>query len=581
MTRNESSAGSEGLEGNVRYSKVFGKTLREVPRGVRERGTELLVRGGFLRFSSRGTVLLPLGFRVLEKLSRLLEELSTSLEMQMVAAPESPESAGPDEGAARKRGKGRGETEQTLGRCFLAGAHRQNLSVLVPAPPLTYRELPLFLSLRRWADQQESGGKGEILVQAFYSFDASREACGESCLRLKELCRHLFRTVGLEGLWLDPETSTQGSPPSDEFLVFQAEGREEILCCDACSYAAARERGRSLVPPFEQNEPALPRQVLVGRGLVSTRELAAYAGIPVEKTTKTLLFEADGRLVAVYIRGDYDISEAKLEGWLGCSRLQLASAEQVREITGADVGYAGPVGLPEGVEVLWDRTTQNRVNFEAGANQTDHHYLNLNFGRDLPQPQVFADLRRVQAGERCEECQQGKLRLHRAVKVAQISCLQDLRRQWPDLTFPAADGRLYPLWIGCCGIDLSCLLRLLVEQHSDDQGIRWPPLLSPFAAHLVSLPGGEEPAREIYRRLREEGVEVLWDDREAPAGAKFKDADLIGIPVRLVLSRRTAGQVEWKERGAAHPESFSAQEVLRRLTSWPLTEGASRGRDSR
>jgi prolyl-tRNA synthetase len=261
------------------------------------------------------------------------------------------------------------------------------------------------------------------------------------------------------------------------------------------------------------------------------------------------------------------VSEAKLASVLNCRGLALAGAETVRELSNSDVGYAGPIGLPPSVEVIWDLSTGRRANFEAGANRTDHHLINLNFGRDIPWPATFFDIRAAREGERCAQCAEGTLEARRAIALGHVSALGGLYAEALGARFLDADKTMRPLTAVCGGLDLACVLAAIVEQHNDARGILWPPAVAPFAAHLVSLPPAEEDAAALYQRLAAAGADVLWDDRPESAGVKFGDADLIGIPVRLVLSKRTGDQVEWKARNAHQGELLTADEVVERVAS--------------
>jgi prolyl-tRNA synthetase len=300
----------------------------------------------------------------------------------------------------------------------------------------------------------------------------------------------------------------------------------------------------------------------LGAGIINTAELAAFLNIAPEKTTKTLLFGADDRVVAVSVRGEFDVSEDKVKQLVGCRQLKLAAGYVVEELTGAAVGYAGPLGLPADVEVLWDHSTEGRVNFEAGANRTDYHYINLNFGHDLPLPARFVDLRQAREGETCAGCRRGTLSRQRGFRVAEIS-----RGEAPGATVTNKDGKSSPLPAACFALDLLRLLALAAARHQDDRGLVWPAELTPFAAHLISLSGADQRAAQVYEELREAGIEVLWDDRPAAAGVKFGDADLLGIPIRLVVSPKTGSGVEWKARAGGAEEVVSLDDVCVRLLS--------------
>lgn len=358
-----------------------------------------------------------------------------------------------------------------------------------------------------------------------------------------------------------------GDPPTTEWAIETELAARPVMVCESCGYRAPAETAVSRTPEWPQDPQPGVTEAVYGPGLIQVEPLSKFLGIPVHQTTKTMLFEVGGRVVAACVAGIYGVSEAKLRRVLGCRTLALASPEAVRELTNAEVGYAGPVGLPESVEAIWDLSTEHRTNFEAGANLTHHHRINLNFGRDVARPAKFFDIRMSQPGEGCRQCEQGTLAARGAIGLGHVSQLGSVYSELLGAKFLDAEKTTRPLPAGCAGLDLACVLAAIVEQNRDARGIVWPPAVAPFAAHLVSLPPAEVAAGALYQRLSEAGAEVLWDDRPESAGVKFGDADLIGIPVRLVLSKRTGEQVEWKARSAERGELIGTEEVLERLTT--------------
>jgi prolyl-tRNA synthetase len=299
--------------------------------------------------------------------------------------------------------------------------------------------------------------------------------------------------------------------------------------------------------------------------------LAKFLDLPVWKTTKTLLFEADDQMAAVMVRGDCDVNEVKVRNFLQCKNLRLAAPEVIMNMTGASVGYAGPIELPARVRRIADPYVGNRVNFECGANRTDHHHINVNFGRDLPLPE-FGDFKLAKAGDGCPRCG-GKLQAARGIEVGHIFKLGVKYSETMNCQYLDAAGKLRLVLMGCYGIGISRMAAACVEQNHDDKGILWPPQIAPCQVHLIGLnledPAVANHADQLYQRLLGEKIEVLYDDRPARAGEKFSDADLIGIPVRLTVSKRTMEQqkVEFKCRCESKAELLSLDDALRRITT--------------
>ena len=556
----------------MRYSKLFGKTQRETPKNAGTASQQLLIRAGYLKSSGAGPLLMPLARRVLQKADRIVIGEAAARGVQYIEAPP------PLAGAAKDRTAG-AELRRALGGCrpllrqqyFMASQHEEDLCLLAGTLPMTYKELPLMIGIRRWHLREDGRGAGpsafsrQFPAHAGYSFDAGEASAGNSYALLREACQFAIRQMGVEILTVDTWPVSPAAPAAEEFLALVASGNERIVLCETCEYRARLDCAQSLFPEFRQQESPQPLEAVYGPGIVNTSELAAFVGIPVEKTTKTLLFQADESLVAVCVRGEYDVSEAKLAALLGCSQLRLAPSAIVKDVTGADVGYAGPLGLPAEIRILWDQTTACRINFECGANRTDYHNINVNFDRDLPVPAEFFDLSVSKEGEICAQCGLGKLSVRQGTRLGHVTQLGPMYATELKAAYTSSEGDSRPMQLTCCGIDMMRLLATVVEQHNDKKGILWPRRVAPFLAHLISLPGTEDRAAETHAGFERAGIEVLWDDRETLAGAKFGDADLIGIPVRLVLSTRTGEKLEWKERGGELTELVSLEEAIRRL----------------
>jgi prolyl-tRNA synthetase len=327
-----------------------------------------------------------------------------------------------------------------------------------------------------------------------------------------------------------------------------------------------QEIAPATAPRVHYSEEPMATEDVLGEQIVGVKELAAFLKIPVEKTTKTMLFTADNdRIIAAAVRGGYDISEEKLKKIVNTTTLTLANEETVRKVTGAEVGYAGILNLPDFVEVYVDESCDNRVNFEMGANKTNYHTINVNWDRDIAKPERFYDFKLAQEGDMHPDTGE----VYRVVQSVEVGNIFQLGYHYSHLmngaVFVDRDGKAKPYYMGCYGIGLGRTLATIVEKYHDDRGIVWPEAVAPYKVHLVSLKGAETYAEVIYNQLREAGIEVLWDDRNESPGVKFADADLLGMPVRLVVSTRNGDKLEWKRRDQAESEIISADEVMGRL----------------
>jgi prolyl-tRNA synthetase len=405
-----------------------------------------------------------------------------------------------------------------------------------------------------------------LLAEAF-SLDPGAEDLGASCQAANVSFQAVLKCLELDYRCAEAELGAAGKCNRHAFIARVDDGDEAILACESCGYAALRRVAGSRLEVFPQEAEMRPMEAVYGPGLVGVGPLAEFIGIPVWKTTKTLLFAADERIVAVMVRGDCDVDEDKVKAFLGCRELALADPRVIMDLTGAEVGYAGGVGLPANVAVLADHFTRDRVNFECGANRTDYHNINVNWGRDLPLPE-FGDFKTARPGDLCGRCAAGRLAGLRGIEVGALANLGTPPAEAAGLAFQDAAGKPQPVYMGAFRLNLGRLAAAVVEQHHDESGIRWPVLAAPFHVHLIALNLEDEAVRaaaeDACRRLQEEKLDVLFDDRDARAGEKFSDADLIGIPVRLTLSKRTLkeNKLELKLRRAAQSERVGFEEAL-------------------
>jgi prolyl-tRNA synthetase len=411
----------------------------------------------------------------------------------------------------------------------------------------------------------------EFVMKDAYSFDADPAGFAASYEAMRKAYHRICERIGFKYRAVEADSGAIGGSQSQEFVVLADTGEDTILFCDRCDYAANQERAESRLQEFPQDPEPKPMEAVFGEGLIGVEPLAKFLNIPVWKTTKTLIYEADDKVVAVAARGDCDVNEIKVVNFLGCKRLRLASAQIIKELTGAEVGYAGPIGLPSSVRIIADRAVGNRVNFECGANKTNYHNINVNFGRDLPLPE-FGEFKLAKAGERCPRCD-GTLQAAKGIEVGHIFELGTKYSEAMNCRFLDAQGKSQPVIMGCFGIGITRMAAAWIEQNHDEKGILWSPQIAPFDLHLIGL-NLEDPlvsaeAEKVYEQLKTAGIEVLFDDRPARAGEKFSDADLIGIPARVTISKRALEQkkLEFKSRRETQAQFMSLEEIQARMSS--------------
>ncbi|MBI5155733.1 proline--tRNA ligase [Candidatus Peregrinibacteria bacterium] len=571
-------------------SRLFSKTSKESASDDRSKNADLLTRAGFISKTMAGVYsYLPLGARVLWKIEKMLRE-----EMDKIGAEVFLPSLSP---TANWEKTGRLETVGILfqasganavsvhtndARYILNSTHEEIITPLVQQFVKSYKDLPCAAYQIQTKFRNEPRAKSGLLrgrefrMKDLYSFHASEEDMMDYFLK-KAIPAYttFFKRIGLGDRTVialasggdfskEPSREFQTKCESGEDHVFHASGSDifynrELTPCHAPAWGNPKEEMR-------------PREDVVGKGIIGVEGLAKFLKIEVERTTKTILFEtAKGDVVAAAVRGGYDIDEHKLRQILGTD-FSLATPETVKRVTKAEVGYAGPLGLPKNVRVIWDDSTQGRRNFECGANKTDYHSINVNFGRDLPEPSEFVDIKVAREGDL--DPKTGKV--YEVFKTAEVGNVFTLFRKFSDafgFTFKDKDGKEKPVYMGCYGLGTTRVMGVLAEIYNDEHGLCLPEQVAPARVHIVAIAKQKEEeaftvAQKLYDDLTAAGVECLFDDRlEASVGSRLADADLIGVPWRVIVSPKTLEKknIEVKRRIMKEAEMVSIKDFLKML----------------
>ncbi len=565
----------------MRQSRAFLYTLREAPADAEVASHVLLARTGMIHKLSAGLYdYTPAMWRTLKKIIAIVREEMDRAGAQELMLP-----------IVQPReiwdASGRWERYVADGILFhlhdrkqaevcLGPTHEEVITSLVGDKITSYRQLPVNLYQIQTKMRDEIRPRfglmraREFIMKDAYSFDVDEAGLDEAYQAMDQAYRAIFRRCGLKFMPVEADPGAIGGSGSQEFMVLADTGEDGILYCDACEYAANVEKATSV--PAGRADGGEPRP-LRREDTPDVRTVdqlhAFFPDVPASQMVKTVLYEAttaeETVVVAVLMRGDLPISEVKLANALDCLAVGLASDETVQRVTGAEVGFAGPIGLSEEVRVIGDRSIEGMTNVLCGANTTDVHCLDVNFGRDLPLPELH-DLREAQPGEGCPRCG-AALRSARGIEVGHIFKLGTKYSAAMEATFTTEDGKQAPFVMGCYGIGVSRIAASAVEQSHDDDGIVWPLPLAPWQVHLLQLNVKDEVQGEVagalYAALRQAGVEVLFDDRKMSAGVKFKDADLLGLPLRVVAGRSAKdGQVELSERAGGERELVAVDDVV-------------------
>ncbi|HZP40671.1 MAG TPA: proline--tRNA ligase [Candidatus Binatia bacterium] len=562
----------------MRLSRLFVPTLREDPADAEVVSHKLLVRAGMIRQVARGIYdLLPLGLRAVQRFEAIVrEEMNRAGAQEILMPAVVPAELWQESGRWDRYGRELLRLRDRYDRDFCFGpTHEEVVTDLVRREIRSYRELPknLYQIQTKFRDEVRPRfglmrGR-EFIMKDAYSFHADAADCEREYRNMFDTYTRIFERCGLVFRPVEAGTGAIGGSRSHEFQVLAESGEDAIVSCDRCGYAANVE----LAPLRPAPLPAAPKTGALERvktpGQRTVEEVAAFLGEPPAHFVKTLVYaDSAGRAMVALVRGDHALSETKLALAADGAALQLADEATVRRVTGAAVGFAGPVGL-RGVRVLADASLRGMRGAVSGANRDDEHLVHLDQARDFPDV-VFADLRQARGGEPCARCDGGTYVEHRGIEVGQVFYLGTKYSHAMRATFLDAGGREREIEMGTYGIGITRTIAAAIEQRHDDAGIVWSPALAPFGAHVVPVSATDAALRETAERLVAElearGVDALLDDREERPGVKFKDADLIGLPVRVTVGPRALarGAVEVKPRAEA-----TAREV-------PVAEAAAR-----
>jgi len=408
----------------------------------------------------------------------------------------------------------------------------------------------------------------EFIMKDAYSFDVDEKGADASYEKMYQAYRRIFERCGLKFRAVEADTGSIGGNWSHEFMVLADSGEDAIVSCNACDYAANVEKAESrLIEAAEHSEPR-PLEKVHTPAKKSIQEVSEFLQIPAAATVKMLVVVADNKPVAVLLRGDHDLNEIKLKKFIGCDELEMAADEVIAKATSAPVGFLGPIG--QKIRIIADTTVKGMKNFVCGANEPDYHLKNVNHERDFSVSE-YADIRNVTHGDPCPRCSGGILEMWRGIEVGHVFKLGMKYSKALNATFLDPDGKEKTVFMGCYGIGIGRTVASCIEQNHDENGIIFPLPIAPFQCVVSALNPKDDSVRtaaeDIYARLLNLGVEVLYDDRDERPGVKFKDADLIGIPLRIVVGAKNLveGKVELKQRRSGEMELLLIEEAVGRV----------------
>lgn len=559
------------------WSRNYIPTLKEDPAEAEVISHKLLLRAGMIRKLASGIYsYLPAGWRSLQKISRIVrEEMDRFGAVEIRLPAVQPGDIWKESGRWEHYGKELLRFRDRHDRDYCMGpTHEEVITDLVRGEIRSYKQLPVNMYQVQTKFRDEIRPRfglmrgREFIMKDAYSFDRDEDGAARSYEEMRQAYESIFSRLGLEFRGVDADSGAIGGSVSQEFMVLAETGEDIIVVCPQCAYAANLEKAEVAPPPAAAAQACPELKKVKTPDAHTVEQVAAYLDTGKDRILKTLLYEVDGRAVAVMVRGDRDLNEVKLKNFLNATDLELASAEKVRKWSGAPVGFSGPVGL-EAAEIFADQELENRCDFVVGANANDAHYLHFDPARDC-RVSAYADLREIVPDDPCPGCGEN-LEFTRGIEVGHIFMLGTKYSRALKASFLDENGKEKPLIMGCYGIGISRVLAACIEQNHDENGIIYPPAIAPWEVLIVAINPKDEKmfsaAADIHDRLQGAGVECLLDDRAERPGVKFKDADLIGIPVQVVVGAKglERGVVEIKVRKTGEKTEVALEDLTGEL----------------
>ncbi len=567
------------------WTKTFIPTLRETPEGAEIPSHILMLRAGLISQVMAGAyAYLPLGLRSLKKAIEIVrQEMDAAGAVELAMPSISPETLWQQTGRVEAFGdvlmRFDVRRQNRKVHLVLGPTHEEPITDLVSRTISSYRQLPITLyqiSTKFRNEERPRFGvlrTSEFLMKDAYSFNPSVESLGETYDTMYAAYCRIFERCSLTYLPVEAESGPIGGDASHEFMIPAENGEDTVLHCADCGYAANQEKAevgaRDVVPP---DTPLDDLTKVETPGCSTIEQVSGFLKCRPQDLIKTLIYLADGKPLAVLLRGDHEANEGKIRRTAKAEKLELADENTIITVTGAPVGFAGPVGLEQKIPIVADRDVQSMRNAVTGANQGDTHYTGVNLERDF-QVDTFADLRNAVDGDPCPRCSSVVHERH-AVEAGHVFKLGTKYSEALSAKFLDAEEQQRTVIMGCYGIGINRIIASLVETSHDDKGIVWPVALAPYEVLIVPLRVSDEQSMQVATQLHDElaaaGVDVLVDDRDARAGVKFNDADLIGVPLRVVLGPKSLkqGNLEVKWRWGEEPEMVPLEGAAETLADW-------------
>ncbi|MBE2135856.1 proline--tRNA ligase [Staphylococcus argenteus] len=556
----------------MKQSKVFIPTMRDVPSEAEAQSHRLLLKSGLIKQSTSGIYsYLPLATRVLNNITAIVRqemERIDSVEILMPALQQA--ELWEESGRWGAYGPELMRLQDRHGRQFALGpTHEELVTSLVRNELKSYKQLPmtLFQIQSKFRDEKRPRfgllrGR-EFIMKDAYSFHADEASLDQTYQDMYYAYSRIFERVGINARPVVADSGAIGGSHTHEFMALSAIGEDTIVYSKESDYAANIEKAEVVYEPNHKHTAEKALEKIETPNVKTAQELADFLGRPVDEIVKTMIFKVDGEYIMVLVRGHHEINDIKLKSYFETDNIELATQDEIVNLVGANPGSLGPV-LDKEIKIYADNFVQDLNNLVVGANEDGYHLINVNVGRDFKVDE-YGDFRFILEGERLSDGS-GVAHFAEGIEVGQVFKLGTKYSESMNATFLDNQGKAQPLIMGCYGIGISRTLSAIVEQNHDDNGIIWPKSVSPFELHLISINPKKDDQRELADQLYakfNDKFDVLYDDRQERAGVKFNDADLIGLPLRIVVGKRASeGIVEVKERLTGNSEEVHIDDLM-------------------
>lgn len=559
----------------MKMSNMLMLTLREVPAEAEIESHKLMLRSGMMRKMASGVYnYMPLGLKTLKNIEDIIrEEMNAAGAQEFLASALLPAELWQESGRWDVYGAEMFRLKDRNNRDFCLGpTHEEVFTDIARNEIKSYKQLPLNLYQIQTKYRDERRPRfgvmrsREFVMKDAYSFDKDQAGLDLSYNKMHDAYVKIFNRCGIDAKCVAADSGAIGGSNSAEFMVKSEVGEDDVVFCTACDYAANIEKAEA-TPDIAQAEELLEVEKVATPDSRGIDEVSSYLNVSPKKTVKLLMYNIDGKIVGVVVRGDREVNEVKVSNAANAATdIMMASHEEYKNATGCEVGFGGPVGLKADL-LLVDEEVKNMYNMIVGANETGYHLKNVNYGRDFEG--VVGDFRNIENGEKCPVCGE-KVSIARGTEVGHIFKLGTKYSEAMNATFIDENGKNTPFVMGCYGIGVTRTMASIIEQHHDENGIIWPLSVAPYHVSVIPVNIKDEEqmkvAEELYNSLKDLGVEVLMDDRNERAGVKFKDSEIIGIPMRVTVGKKISeGAVEFKLRAGGDNEVIKIEDVCNRV----------------